>query len=108
MAKRLSLAGGVPFMNVALLAVVGLLLGFAGYIALPEAAIAATPRSLDIYFIDVEGGQSTLLVTPKRESLLIDAGWAGNGMRIGHRSVARDDETFDDVNSQRQLLASRD
>ena len=37
------------------------------------------PRSktLDIYFIDVEGGQATLFVTPQHESLLIDTGWAG-------------------------------
>src|SRR2546423_370770 len=34
--------------------------------------------TLDIYFIDVEGGQSTLIVTPARESLLIDTGYAGD------------------------------
>ena len=28
---------------------------------------------LDIYFIDVEGGAATLLVTPQNESLLIDS-----------------------------------
>ena len=33
-------------------------------------------RGLDIYFIDVEGGQATLIVTPAGESLLIDAGYA--------------------------------
>jgi len=33
-------------------------------------------RTLDIYFIDVEGGQATLIVTPTGESLLIDAGYA--------------------------------
>src|ERR1700750_1571586 len=32
--------------------------------------------TLNIYFIDVEGGQSTLIVTPSRESLLVDTGWA--------------------------------
>lgn len=42
-------------------------------------AQAAPAGTLDIYFIDVEGGQSTLLVTPQHESLLIDTGWAGNG-----------------------------
>src|SRR5262245_62147367 len=36
-------------------------------------------KTLDIYFIDVEGGQSTLVVTPDRHTLLIDAGWAGDG-----------------------------
>jgi competence protein ComEC len=39
----------------------------------------AAGRTLDIYFIDVEGGQSTLIVTPSRESLLIDTGFAGTG-----------------------------
>ena len=37
----------------------------------------AKPKPLQIYFIDVEGGQATLLVTPSQESVLIDAGWAG-------------------------------
>ena len=32
--------------------------------------------SLDIYFIDVQGGAATLVVTPARESVLIDSGWA--------------------------------
>lgn len=32
-------------------------------------------KSLEIYFIDVEGGQSTLIVDPQGESLLIDTGW---------------------------------
>ncbi|HXZ39914.1 MAG TPA: MBL fold metallo-hydrolase [Terriglobales bacterium] len=38
---------------------------------------AAKPRPLQIYFIDVEGGQATLVVSPSRESVLIDTGWAG-------------------------------
>jgi competence protein ComEC len=37
----------------------------------------AKNKPLQIYFIDVEGGQSTLLVSPSGESLLIDAGWPG-------------------------------
>lgn len=37
-------------------------------------------KTLDIYFIDVEGGQSTLLVTPERQAFLVDTGWAGTGM----------------------------
>src|SRR3954452_5418023 len=32
--------------------------------------------SLDIYFIDLQGGAATLVVTPTRESVLIDSGWA--------------------------------
>ena len=34
-------------------------------------------KSLDIYFIDVDGGAATLLVTSERESILIDSGWPG-------------------------------
>jgi beta-lactamase superfamily II metal-dependent hydrolase len=44
-------------------------------------ALVAGPHAastLDIYFIDVEGGQSTLLVTPAGQSLLIDAGYEGS------------------------------
>ena len=48
--------------------------------------------ALDIYFIDVEGGQSTLLVTPARESFLVDTGYAGNDNRDADRisAAARD------------------
>src|SRR5580692_7424086 len=41
------------------------------------AAAARGARTLDIYFIDVEGGQSTLIVSPSGQSLLIDAGFPG-------------------------------
>jgi competence protein ComEC len=34
-------------------------------------------KGLDVYFVDVEGGQSTLFVTPSGQSLLVDTGWAG-------------------------------
>jgi competence protein ComEC len=34
-----------------------------------------------IYSIDVEGGQSTLLVSPQGGSLLVDTGWPGNNGR---------------------------
>ncbi len=37
----------------------------------------ARPKPLDIYFIDVMGGAATLIVTPEKESLLIDSGWPG-------------------------------
>jgi competence protein ComEC len=49
--------------------------------------LAAADR-LDIYFIDVEGGQATLLVTPARESLLVDTGYAGNNGRDASRIMA--------------------
>jgi len=44
--------------------------------------------TLDIYFIDVEGGQSTLLVTPAGQSLLIDTGFEGFGDRDPNRILA--------------------
>src|SRR5262245_46590813 len=36
-----------------------------------------TGKTLDIYVIDVEGGNATLLVSPQGESLLIDTGNTG-------------------------------
>ena len=40
---------------------------------------AAGAKTLDFYFIDVEGGQSTLIVTPAGESLLVDTGYVTDG-----------------------------
>src|SRR3954452_25379392 len=50
------------------------------------AAAQAAPRTLDIYFIGVEGGAATLIVTPMGQSLLIDAGFPGDrdAGRIAH------------------------
>jgi competence protein ComEC len=48
--------------------------------ALLTLLLSATPmaaQTLDIYFIDVEGGQATLYVAPSGESMLVDAGWPG-------------------------------
>ena len=44
---------------------------------LAPAALASPHKPLRIYFIDVEGGQSTLIVTPAKQSILIDTGYAG-------------------------------
>jgi competence protein ComEC len=62
----------------------------AASVALLAAASATAQTSpatgqLKIYFIDVEGGQSTLFVTPDHHSLLIDTGWPGNGGRDAYR-----------------------
>src|SRR3990172_5686545 len=54
------------------------------FAALPPSAA----RTLDIYFIDVEGGQATLLVAPSGESLLVDTGWPGFQGRDAERIVA--------------------
>lgn len=45
-------------------------------------------KGLQIYFVDVEGGQATLFVTPEGKSLLIDTGWADNKGRDADRIVA--------------------
>jgi len=37
----------------------------------------AGKSTLEIYYIDVEGGAATLIVTPAEESILVDAGWPG-------------------------------
>ena len=49
---------------------------------LPSARAA---RTLDIYFIDVEGGQATLIVTPSKQAMLVDAGWPGFSGRDADR-----------------------
>lgn len=72
-------------------------------IAATLSPIARRADTLDIYFIDVEGGQSTLIVTPAGESLLIDTGFPNDGTfasKAGAPSSARD--------PQRILAAARD
>src|SRR5712671_7568206 len=54
------------------------ILAFAGASVL-SLMCSVEARTLDIYFIDVEGGQSTLIVTPAGQTLLIDTGYAGTG-----------------------------
>ena len=44
----------------------------------------AQARNLDMYWIDVEGGAATLIVSPSGESLLIDTGWT-----VGDRDAKR-------------------
>jgi competence protein ComEC len=57
-------------------------------LAIGAITIARAADTLDIYFIDVEGGQSTLFVTPSGESLLVDTGYAGNNGRDVSRIMA--------------------
>lgn len=45
-------------------------------------------QTLRIFAIDVEGGKSTLYVAPSGESMLIDAGYGGNGSRDARRIAA--------------------
>jgi competence protein ComEC len=55
-------------------------------IGLPLAA--QSRKDLSLTFVDTEGGQSTLIVTPTGESMLVDAGWPGNDGRDAKRIVA--------------------
>jgi competence protein ComEC len=55
-------------------------------VTIPAFSAAKSPKPLQVFFIDVEGGQSTLIVSPLGESLLIDTGWAGS--RDAERIVA--------------------
>lgn len=45
-------------------------------------------QTLEVYAIDVEGGQATLFVSPSGESMLIDTGWPGFGGRDAVRISA--------------------
>jgi len=67
----------------ALLAPVLLLI--VNFSAIPVSNSGAAGHSLAIYFIDVEGGASTLIVTPAGESILVDAGWPENDSRDAKR-----------------------
>jgi competence protein ComEC len=45
-------------------------------------------KSVNIYVVDVEGGEATLFVSPSGESLLVDTGWPGFNGRDADRIVA--------------------
>jgi competence protein ComEC len=57
------------------------------HLALLLTAALAT-ANLNIYFIDVEGGQATLVVTPSGQSLLVDTGFADPPGRDARRIQA--------------------
>jgi competence protein ComEC len=48
----------------------------------------ASAQALRLYFIDVEGGQATLVVTPSGQSLLVDTGWPTDNLRDADRIAA--------------------
>jgi beta-lactamase superfamily II metal-dependent hydrolase len=59
------------------------------FVLLSSVCLAAAPsKQLTIEFVDTEGGQATLLVTPSGQSMLIDAGWPGNQGRDSDRIIA--------------------
>src|ERR1700730_16404714 len=51
-------------------------------------SLSAQSRTLDIYWIDVEGGAATLIIAPSGESLLVDTGFPGNEDRDAKRIAA--------------------
>jgi beta-lactamase superfamily II metal-dependent hydrolase len=60
-----------------------------GLVVVLGSAQTRVARTLDIYVVDVEGGNATLFVSPAGESLLIDTGNAGAGaVRDAERIVA--------------------
>ena len=63
-------------------------LSAAAIAALTLAAAPALAQDLKITWIDVEGGASTLFVSPTGESLLFDTGYPGNGDRDAKRIFA--------------------
>ena len=57
-------------------------------ILLISLAATAGAASLRAVFVDVEGGQATLFVSPSGQSLLIDTGWPGFDGRDANRILA--------------------
>ncbi len=51
-------------------------------------AFCLRAQSLQVYAIDVEGGKSTLFVSPSGQSMLVDAGYEGNRGRDAARIAA--------------------
>lgn len=71
-----------------LLRVVAIIACIAGVLSIGALAAPQKSMPLQVYFVDVEGGQATLFVTPEGESLLIDTGWPDHDNRDAKRIVA--------------------
>ena len=56
--------------------------------SVPVGVHTQTEATLDIYWIDVEGGAATLVVTPQRQSILMDTGWSRPDARDAERIQA--------------------
>ena len=81
-----------PLFASRLIRAAGSLLGLTACAVLALSCTLACAQSssgkLRIYFVDVEGGQSTLFVTPDHHSLLIDTGWPDFNGRDADRILA--------------------
>jgi beta-lactamase superfamily II metal-dependent hydrolase len=86
MSSGQSLSSGKLLCRIAWCVALGLLFGFLTIV--PATAAPESTNTLRIYFVDVEGGQATLFVTPANESLLIDTGWPGHEERDADRIMA--------------------
>src|SRR5258708_11914731 len=58
------------------------------FLGLVLLSVLPAAKTLDVYFIDVEGGQATLLVSPSGQSMLVDTGWSGFKNRDADRIAA--------------------
>lgn len=61
---------------------------WAGLLAAALAGALPAAKNLEIFSIDVEGGQATLLVSPSGDSMLVDTGWPGFQGRDADRIAA--------------------
>ena len=52
------------------------------------ATLWSAPKALEVYFIDTEGGQATLFISPSGQSMLVDTGWPGFESRDSKRIAA--------------------
>jgi len=75
----------------------GLVLGVFGAGMALEAVAGPDDKRLDIYWVDVEGGAATLIVTPAGETILVDAG------NPGRRDSDRIAKVLGEVAGRRQI-----
>jgi beta-lactamase superfamily II metal-dependent hydrolase len=73
------------------------LLGSLALVAQTPHPNGAEQRPLEIYFLDTEGGQATLFISPSGQSMLVDTGFPGNqgmpaaqGGGAGESGITRD------------------
>ncbi len=64
------------------------ILGLCVLLFISPSIASPAPKQMQIYFVDVEGGQATLIVSPSGQSLLIDTGWPGYEGRDADRIMA--------------------
>ena len=84
---RAALSGIAAVCLLAMAANWGAVRAAAGGAVADRSSVASSSNDLRIYFVDVEGGQATLFVTPAGQSLLIDTGWDDNNGRDADRIV---------------------